>query len=294
MINNAARLPRLWSRWVQVLDHREPAHGLALFRFFMGLTLLVDLMDLLRHDLITLLWMSVEDGGYRTYGRTGSWLVNALGGPTPELIWGFWGLCLLASLALILGVLPRVAALIGLQTFLALAWVNHHTGGSYDMLITNMLWLLVLADSSATGSLTARWHTGRFWPDTPVPAWPRYLVVGQMVTVYLSTGLQKVSASWVPGGDLSALYYILQQPSWQRFDLSFAAHVYPLTQLGTLATWLFEVGSPVLILAFWYRATSERPGRLRALFNRFDVRTLWLATGVLLHTGIMVTLDVGP
>ena len=283
----------IWTRWVSRLDHREPAHGLAIFRLLMGAILLMELVGLARRDLVTLLWTSVEDGGYRTYGKTASWLFNAIGGPTPELVWGFWALCSLSGLLLVLGVVPRLAAFIALQTFLALAWINSHAGGSYDMLFTNMLWLLVLADSSATGSLTARWRTGRFWPDTPVPAWPRYLIVGQMVTVYLSTGLQKVSASWVPGGDLSALYYILQQPSWQRFDMTGAAWLYPVTQLGTLLTWVFEVGSPVLVLAFWYRATRDRPGRFRRWCNRVDLRSIWLCIGAVLHLGIMFTLDVG-
>ena len=97
----------------------------------------------------------------------------------------------------------------------------------------------------------------------------------------------------MPGGDLSALYYILQQPSWQRTDLSGLAHVYPLTQLATLGTWVFEVGAPVLLLALWFRATRDRPGRLRHAFNRHDVRLWWLAAGAAMHVGIMLTMSVG-
>ena len=41
-----------------------------------------------------------------------------------------------------------------------------------------------------------------------------------------------------------------------------------VTQLATLGTWLFELSGLLLLLAFWYRHTRDRPGRLRAFFNR--------------------------
>jgi hypothetical protein len=60
-----------------------------------------------------------------------------------------------------------------------------------------------------------------------------------------------------------------------------------------LSAWCFENGAPLLLLAFWYRRTRGRPGRVRALFNRIDVRSLYVAAGVLLHLGIWATLEVG-
>lgn len=283
----------LWARWRALVAHREPAHGLAVFRMGMGLVVLWELLSVVVHGLVPLLWLHVDHGGYRAYTETGSWLVDALGGPSPTVITTLVVLGLVASTALLAGVAARFAAFVCLQCMLGLAWTNGHAGGSYDPLITNLLWLLVLADSGSTGGIAARLRTGRWWPDTPVAAWPRYLVIGQLVTLYTSTGLQKVSASWVPGGDLSALYYILQQPSWQRADMAWVAWIYPVTQLATLGTWLFEVGAPVLLLAFWFRATRDRPGRLRALFNRLDLRSWWLAGGVAMHLGIMALMDVG-
>ena len=119
-------------------------------------------------------------------------------------------------------------------------------------------------------------------------------MVVQLVLMYSSTGLQKVSTHWVPGGDMAALYYIMQQPSWQRFDLSWTAWVHPLTQLATLGTWLWEVGSPVLLLAFWYRRTRGGGGWLRATLNRIDARSLFALFGALVHAGIHALMDVGP
>ena len=69
--------------------------------------------------------------------------------------------------------------------------------------------------------------------------------------------------------------------------------VAPITQAATLTTWLWELSAPVLLLAFWYRKTAEQPGRMRALFVRFDIRSCYLAFGVLLHVGIFVVMEVG-
>ena len=49
----------------------------------------------------------------------------------------------------------------------------------------------------------------------------------------------------------------------------------------------------VLWLAFWYRLTRDRPGRLRAAFNRWDARALYLLLGVSMHLGIEATMEVG-
>jgi hypothetical protein len=131
-------------------------------------------------------------------------------------------------------------------------------------------------------------------PGAAARGGPRYVLVGQLVLMYCTTGLQKVSIGWVPGGPLDALWYILQQPTWQRGSMRWLAPLYPVTQIATLTTWAFEVGSPLLLLAFWYRATRERPGRLRAWFNRHDFRTKYLALGLFLHLGVELTMEVGP
>lgn len=283
-----------WARWVAVLDHREPATALALTRIGLGLVTFWSIASVWWAGLAPLLWFDVAHGGYRHYSISGSWLVAALGGPDPQLILALTVVGLAGSAALALGVWGRVSAFVALQCFLALAWVNPHTGGSYDHLISNALWLLVLAKSDQTLSVSARWRTGRWTDPTPVPAWPRYLMVGQLAVMYASTGFQKVSAHWLPGGDLSALYYILQQPSWRRMNTEAAAWVYPLTQLATLTTWLFEVGGGLFVLALYFRHTRTRPGRLRALANRVDLRSWMVGFGLLLHVGIHISMDVGP
>ena len=284
-----------WARWVRALDQREPATALALTRILLGITLTAHLGGIAARGDAPLLWMAPADGGYRGFPPTGSWLVNAVGGPGPAVVGGLLGAGVLAGALLTAGIGARAAAFVGLQAFLALAWINPDTGGSYDYLMTNALWLMVLADSGRTLSVSARMRTGAWTDPTPVAAWPRWLVVGQLVTMYTSTGLQKLSGHWLPGGGLTALYYIVQQPTWaRRPDNLWAADVLPLTQLATLGTWLFEVGAPLFLLAAWYRRTADRPGRLRAWSNRVDLRA-WLAgLGVAMHLSFELLLEVGP
>jgi len=282
-----------WSRWVALLDTREDGRALAVVRVLVGLSIVAAMLEVVLPGTLPMIWLDLADGGYRPLGR-GSWLVQKLGGPSPTVVYGLTAVTSLAGASLAAGVASRLSAFIALQGFLGVAWMNGHTAGSYDFVATNALWLLVLAQSDATGSLTARLRTGTWLPAADVPAWPRWLMVVQLVTMYASTGLQKVSAHWVPGGDMAALYYIMQQPSWQRFDLSAAAWVFPLTQGATLGTWLWEVGSPTLLLAFWFRHTRTRGGWARHTLNRIDLRSWYAGAGVAMHAGIHILMDVGP
>jgi hypothetical protein len=281
----------VWSRWVALLDRRETGEPLALIRVLLASVVLLVLWR--DRAIVEPLWLDVAHGGYRTLDSP-RWLIAALGGCTPEVISGLMLTCGISAGLLLVGVLPRLAALACLQILLALTEINGHASGSDDLLLANALWLLVLSDSAATFSLTARIRGGSWRSDRLVGAWPRYLIIGQLVLMYAMTGLQKVSAHWVPGGDLGALFYILQQPSWMRRDLPWLADVYPLTQAATLGTWLFEVGAPLLLLAYWFRDTRQRPGALRALLNRLDFRGKFAAAGICLHIGIHLLMDIGP
>jgi hypothetical protein len=286
-------MPSLWKRWVAVTSREEDGLTFALFRVAIGLALLGTVGTVVVHGLVRVIWVDKAFGGYRSLGHN-SLLVNALGGPRPEVIGGIVATALVAGLLLVLGLGGRVTAFVAAQSWLALSLVNGHTGGSYDELLSNALWLLVLGPNSRTLSLDARFRQGSFFDPRPIGAWARYLVLLQLVVVYCSTGLQKVSAYWTPVGGWSALYYILQQPSWQRTDLSVLARVYPLTQVATATTWLWEVTSPFLILSMWLRMEPERGGRFRKLLARWDYRKVFFVVGVGIHLGIEALMNVGP
>lgn len=283
----------LWARWLALLDRKEDGLTLAIFRVAVGLVVLYTFGSVVWHGMVPVLWMDAADGGY-LHLSVGWWLVRALGGPTQTVVWGLVGVGMAGGLALTLGLGGRLTPLITSQMLMAVTWINSQAGGSYDDLIANALWLLVLSEATRTHALDCRLRTGRWTDPTPVSAWPRYLIVFQIVVVYFSTALQKVSAYWTPGGDYSALYFILQQPTWQRFDMRWVAHVYPLTQLGTAITWFWEITAPILLYVYWCRDTRTRGGRLRAWLLRHDARLLFAALGVALHLGIFALMEVGP
>lgn len=283
-----------WRRFVAITSHREPATALALYRIAIGLSVCAVLTGCWHKGVITPLYVDRAYGGYRALGD-GPYLVAWLGGPTPSVVRSLFAASYLGGALLALGLGGRLTALFVAQTYKALVGINSHAGGSYDDLLINGLWLLVLAPATATLSLDCRLRRGTWRDDTPVSAWPRYLVVFQLVLMYWTTGLQKLSHHWVPGGSFDALWYIFQQPTWQKWgDLPWLAWVFPLTQVGTAVAWTWEVTNPLWLLAFWYRATRTRPGWLRARFNAWDVRALFAGVGVVLHAGIEAFMDVGP
>lgn len=276
-----------WSRWVATLDRREAATSLALFRIAIGLIVAGHLLTLMWHGTDLYVWVDAAHGGLRSI-RPG-WLAP-WGGATPFNIRAVESVVIVAALLLSAGCFTRPAAFVTWLGFRFLADLNGHSGGSYDELLKSEIFLLMLSGAGNALSFDARFRGKRGL----VPAWPRYVLVGQLVLVYWATGMQKVSAGWVPGGSLDALWYILQQPTWQRSSMHWLAPWFPLSQLATAATWWFEQAAPLLLLAAWYRATRTRSGWLRAQFNRIDLRVPYLAAGVAMHAGIEATMEVGP
>jgi hypothetical protein len=282
----------LWGRWVCFLDRREQGTTLSLFRIACGLCTFGAIGAVVASGAAPTLWLNPQDGGYTIVATPR--LFRLLGGVNPMTLWSMIAVSLTASLLTALGLGGRVTAFIALQAFIALVGINPDAVGSYDLVLSNGLWLLVLARATTTLSLDCRLRTGRWLSDVSVPAWPRYVAIYQLVLIYWSTGMHKLGAAWTPVGGFSALYYTLQQPTWQRWDMSWLAWAYPLTQIATAVTWIWELTAPLLLLALWYRATSDRPGRLRALINWLNYRRWFVVIGLAVHLGIFAFMEVGP
>ena len=279
----------LWQRWVTMLDRRESGLTLALVRIACGTVIALHLSRALYLGVTDWVWVDNAHGGLRVLDA--GWMAW-FGGLTPANVHGLVIFTLLAAIAMALGLATRVATLAVWFCFGYLADLNGHAGGSYDELLKNTIFLLLVSDCGV------RLSVDRFLRPRPdaVPAWPRYLMVVQLAVVYWMTALQKVSSSWVPFGDSDALWYILQQTTWVRAPLPFDRLVplYPLFQLATFSVWIWEQSAPLLLLAFYYRDTRDRAGRLRALFNRHDFRKWYLLFGIGMHLGIESLMEVGP
>lgn len=281
-------LAALWG-WVA---RTEQGTALALFRIGLGLCVLNVVLPMLWTGVHTLLLVDVSDGGYRSI--KGDWLVGLLGGPTQAGVGRLGALTAAFGLLLTLGLGGRATALGALLCCISLFKLNPSAGGGHDRLLTNALWLTVLAESTATLSLDCWRRTRRFTSDRLVPAWPRFLAVYQIVAVYTATGTQKLGVDWMPWGGFNAVYKALMMPSWRRFDMSWLGPFYPLTQLASAMTLVFEWGAVVWLLSAWFRDTRDRPGWLRATFNRLDLRAVWALMGVGMHLGIQLFMNVGP
>lgn len=285
--------PNAWARWVGIWASREPGTALALFRIAIALVCLHTVVDAWHTGIETWVWVDRAEGGVAPVSDS-HWLVQALGGRSLETTWTLMGLAVGGSVSVLLGLGHRVGALVALQAFLAIFSVGNGSGGGHDRLITNALWLLVLAPASSTLSVWCRLRTGRWTSDRPVLAYARYLAVFQLAVMYAMTGLQKVGPAWFPWGDWSAIYRSVLIPTYARADWSAVAWVYPLTQAATALTWLWEISWPVVLFAMWARRTRTRPGWLRATCNRLDVRTLYVLMGIAMHGTVEVLMNVGP
>jgi hypothetical protein len=287
----------LWKRWVAWLSAEEVGTSMALVRILIGTCVMHTILSVHLAGATQALWFDHEDGGSRKLGE-GSLIIGWLGGPDPAVVHGMMALSVASAALVALGVggevLARVIAFVALQSFMALADLNGHAGGSYDELITNVLWLVVLAGPSRTLSWETWRSTGRVWSERTVMFWPRMLVVFQAVLMYATTGWQKLSVHWVPGGGFSALYYILQQPTWQRIDMRWVAHVYPLTQIGTAVSWFWEVLAPIWFFA-WVASLPGGPvTRFGAWLVRWRVREVYLVIGVMFHLLVVMWMNIGP
>ena len=276
----------VWLRWVALLDNREGPESLAAARIVVGATVLLTLAHAWWSGAAAF-WIATADGGV---GATEPGVLALVGGLTGRNVGALLIVGIAGSALLTVGRYTRAAALVTWLCFRTLAFSNPLSGGSGDDVVSNALLIVLLSSAGRAWSLDALRTPG----GATVPAWPRYLAIGQLVTIYLSAGWHKASGAWMPFGSLDAIWYVVHNPIWQRGTLPLEGDlVGRLSQLATFTTWLFEISSPLLLLAFYFRATAERPGLLRRWFNRLDFRAKYLAVGFCLHFGIELTLEVG-
>ncbi len=275
-----------WLRWVALLDTREAPESLAAVRIVVGATVLLTLAHAWWSGAAAF-WVATAQGGV---GATEPGVLEIAGGLTGLNVRALLIVGLAAGAMLTLGCYTRASALITWLCFRTLVFSNPLSGGSGDDVVSNALVIVLLSSAGRAWSLDALRMPG----GVTVHAWPRYLAIGQLVTIYFSAGWHKASGAWMPFGSLDAVWYVVQNPIWQRHTFFFDGDVFGrFSQLATFTTWLFEISSPLLLLAFYFRATAQRPGRLRRWFNRWDLRAKYLAAGFCLHLGIELILEVG-
>ncbi|HEU4403680.1 MAG TPA: HTTM domain-containing protein [Polyangiaceae bacterium] len=282
--------------WVSFWDRREHPASLALVRIFVAATIAADYAQVAALGLVGVLWAPAAEGGLSA-ARPGAPLCQAFAwfGPSAATARAVFGVALASALCLGVGLFSRASALVLLLASAQLGHILPDGDRGIDTLLRNALVVLCLSPAGETWSVDARRRRGAWSAPAGLlaPAWPRYLLVAQLVVLYFSAGAQKLSSPWSAAGGYSALYYLLNHPHYATFDFRWTGRVYPLTQFGTFMTLLFEQSAPLVPLALYYRATRERPGRLRRLFNRSRFFAAWVFTGAAFHLLLAVTMNLG-
>jgi hypothetical protein len=255
-----------------------------------GLVLLWDMLAIYRLDLVVRLWGSPELGGFGdVMSRTPVPEMYRWFAPTPGLAWAAWGILTAGLACFTLGLFTPFAGIVALVVYAQVAQVLPLGDRGIDLMMRNVLLLLSLSGCNRIWAMDAL----IFGRRELVPAWPRHLLIVQLLVMYFMASVQKTAVAWWPWGGYSALYLVLQDPSIAAWRFGWLQEVYPLTQLATASTMVFELLAGPMVLTWWFRDTRTRPGRLRAFWNRLDVHRWWMLVGVMLHVGIAATMAIG-
>jgi hypothetical protein len=279
-------LGRAWRAWVALMDRREPATALVLVRIAAAFVLLCDYLWVGHVGLIEPLWSRFPDG----FSTPHAGWADALG----ISAFGLWTIAT-ASLALVLvGAATRVACVVFVVVSAQQSAISPGSESAIDMLMRIVFVVLALSRCNARWSIDAV-VARRFGRPMPalVPAWPRYLLLLQLVWVYFSSGQNKSSHDWGPLGGFTALGNSLLDPHNGRLDPDFVLAIDPLTRVATALTMVFELTALLYLLWLYYAATRDRPGRLRAFANRWRLRWIWFALFVAFEIGIAIGLKLG-
>lgn len=284
-------------RWVAFWNEREPPTTLALIRISLAVVVLFDLGSLAAQGALTWLWGAPEAGGIAVWGPEEAPLFYRIFPATPGSAQLLWVGLACSALCVGLGVALRPAALLYVWLSAQTALINDTSDRAIDRVIRIMFLILCLSPAADVWSLRARWRTGSFrgHDAVPAPSWPRHLILIQLVLIYWGAGLAKGGTSWYPWGGYRALYYTLRHPIFAAADFSWLEQplAFALTQVATACTHLWELAAPLVLLAAYYRRTSAQPGRVRALFNAWPVRNVYVVIGVVFHLSLALTLRLG-
>jgi len=259
------KVGRAWRAWVDLLDRREPPTALAIVRILLAGVLLVDYLNVWRMGLVEAIYTRPPVG--IAIGE--AWLSANAG----------WALATVSLALIVLGAATRAACIGYVVASAALAHLTPNGESGLDMISRVVFVILALSRCNARWSIDA-WLSRRLGRGVPaaIPAWPRYLLMLQLVWIYFSGGMNKSAGAWGPFGGFTALANALSDPHAARFDPAWVGTIYPLTRIATALTMAFELGAPLFLLAY---------------AKRWRIRYAWIALGVFFELGIAFGLRLG-
>jgi len=280
-------------RWVNFWNHREPPTVMALLRICLALVFLWELFELWHLGLVEPLYAPRAGGGIGDPVGRHDWLYQQL--PNHAMTaWILFVPLVLLTIMFGVGFLTRFSAVALVILYAEMNDAIPVADRSVDALLRNMTLLLAFSQCHRCWSVDAKIRTGSWHGDgKEYPNWCRYLVILQLITLYFIAGISKMSYTWLPTGNWSALYLSMRDPAYALLPPSLLKSLYPMTQVLTEVTLFWEWGSPLLLLALYFRNTPTKAGRLRAIFNRINFVWIYLGIGIAFHFGCMVALNLG-
>jgi hypothetical protein len=291
------RFSRAWHRWVWLWDGTEAPWSLALVRVLLGAVILYDFLEIARLGLVVALFAPQPEGlGDAATRADAPWFVDLFGG-SPTAAWGLYLAITLSAASFCAGLLTRTSAVVLLFLWAQFAAVIPAADRGIDTLCRDILLIFVFARSGDALSVDAWVATGRVWGrGEPIPAWPRRLLVLQLVAMYFLAGVQKLGLHWWPAGHFAALYFILQDPAIARFDFRWLAHPpwFQLTQLGSVSTLVYQDTYPVVLLIRYAKWTADQGGWRAVVARRYGwAEWVWIGVGAVFHLLLAVTCELG-
>jgi hypothetical protein len=273
---------RLAGRWVDFWDRREAPTSLALVRIAFAGVVLSDLLIGKLQGALPAFWLPPPLGMGQTPDPASWWAT-----PTEPAV--LFALGVVSTFLLMVGALHRLAG--ATLTFVLVMFPKFQpVGDGLDVLLRTVVPILALSNASACWSVDAwlRRRRGLVAVER-IAAWPRYLLMLQLIWVYASSAQCRDDGSWWPWGGFSAIGHVLEDPHFARFFPGMLTSFYPVTVVATMATMVFELSAPLMLL-FLLRDRGRWPDSSRLIGK---LPWIWIALGATLHVGIAVTMTIG-
>lgn len=280
-----------WQRYVAFWNEKEAPDALALLRITFGLAMAANLLEQLIFGNVLELYAEIGHGGifgfeFNTFPYTLFHWVPM----TERWVYGLVFLQLAASLALAVGLFSNVSAFVVFALQMTLFDRMTLWRFSADEVYRVACYLMVITPIGAAWSLDA---SLRGKGKAEIGKWARRLFMAQLAIIYTRTGVVKLGSSWSFMDNWSAIYLSMNLPGISRWNGDWAAHVFPLTQLGTFVFSWWEVTFFILPINQYLRRKSEHRRFLARALARYDLRPIYLSLGLCMHLGIFISMDIG-
>jgi Vitamin K-dependent gamma-carboxylase len=195
----------------------------------------------------------------------------------------------LATFCLTIGLFTRTSALIAWALSTSFAGLNSCIDNAGDEIRGIILFYLMISPCGAVWSID-RWRQRRasrgalapgvesantLGPKAPIfiHPWPLRLLMVQMILMYFSNGMFKLSGdTWWAG---TSLYYVLADLTLARWSYAQFTIPFWLTRILTWFVLVWEAGFPVWVALPWTRKAA-------------------FLIGVAFHLGIGLSMELGP